>query len=457
MAEALGVAASIIAIIQLTGTVVQYISDVKDASKDGDRLLTELRTISVFLPILKDAADRAQSEPGGQWMTTIRSLGVPNGPLSQFKLALETLARQLEPVVGWRKRARALVWPFKEKEVKDILGTIERQKSLFLLAVQNDHKGLSEAIQRDVLSLHDSVGEVITGIDELKLSQKKRNEDLETTKILAWLSPLNFWTVQQDIFGRRQEGTGTWLLDNDIFQSWLHGTERVLWCSGIPGAGKTILASTVVNYLEQNFIQTDVGIAYIFFNYKEQEQTFINLISSLLRQLMQQEGKIPEDIIGLHRSHSNKGTRPSVAEYSKLLQSKVMALSTVFIIVDALDECDEGKTRVGFLAELRNLLPHIRLLVTSRPLVSIERSFEDDARLEIRAHDEDVKRYLRARIQKEPRLIQHVKADPTLEEQIITIITEKAQGMFVTLKHSIDVGFVSLLIIPKVPRRTATY
>ncbi|KAL9118809.1 MAG: hypothetical protein Q9187_004635 [Circinaria calcarea] len=415
-----GVVGSIIAIIQLTGTVVQYVRDVKDALKYRDRLLIELVSLCGCLQFLKDTADRAESEPGGQWMITIRLLDGPNGPLSQFKLALETLARHLKPEVGWRKHAKVLVWPFKEEEVRDILSTIERQKSLFNLAVQNDHAGLSEAIH--------------TKIDQLKAYQEKRDEDVETTKILSWLSPLNFWTVQQDIFGRRQEGTGTWLLDDDIFQSWLHGTERVLWCPGDPGAGKTILASTVVDYLEQKFTQTDVGIAYIYFNYKEQEQTFINLISSLLRQLIQPESKIPNNIIDLHRSHINKGTRPLLAEYSELLQSKVMALSTVFIIVDALDECDKGETRVDFLAELRNLLPHIRLLVTSRYLVSIERSFENDARLEIRANNGDVEKYVRARIQKEPRLLQHVKADPALEEQIITTIIEKARGMFVSSK-----------------------
>ena len=437
MAEALAIAGSIIAIIQLTGTVVQYISDVKDASKYCDRLLIELSSVCGFLYILKDTASRAEFEPGGQWMTTIRSLDVPNGPLSQFQLTLERLARHLKPVVGWRKSGKALTWPFKKEEVKDILGSIERQKSLFILAVQNDHAGLSQAIQCDVLLLQDSVAEVHTGIDDLKLYQEKRDEDLETTKILAWLSPLNFWITQQDIFSRRHEGTGTWLLGDDIFKSWLHGTKRILWCPGIPGAGKTVLASIIISYLEQTVMQDDVGIAYIYFNYKEQGQTPINLISSLLRQLIQQGGKIPGDIIDLYRFHVDKGTRPSLAEYSKLLQLKIKALSKAYIVVDALDESDEGQTRAEFLAELQRLLPDIRLLVTSRHSVSIENAFENDARLEIRANDEDVERYLRGRIRKEPRLLPHVKTDPTLEQQIITIIIDRAQGMSVTLNYSI--------------------
>jgi len=34
---------------------------------------------------------------------------------------------------------RVSIWPFKKEEVKEILATIERQKTVFLVAIQNDH------------------------------------------------------------------------------------------------------------------------------------------------------------------------------------------------------------------------------------------------------------------------------------------------------------------------------
>jgi hypothetical protein len=52
---------------------------------------------------------------------------------------LEQLATQLEPVVGLKKARRELVWPFKEKEVADILHAIERLKTSFMIAIHNDH------------------------------------------------------------------------------------------------------------------------------------------------------------------------------------------------------------------------------------------------------------------------------------------------------------------------------
>ncbi|KAJ7926779.1 hypothetical protein B0H13DRAFT_2313276 [Mycena leptocephala] len=60
--------------------------------------------------------------------------------------------------------------------------------------------------------------------------------------IIEWLSPLNFFIRQQDISNARHPGTGEWLLDDLKFQDWKSNTGGVLWCSGIPGAGKTVLA-----------------------------------------------------------------------------------------------------------------------------------------------------------------------------------------------------------------------
>ena len=79
-------------------------------------------------------------------------------------------------------------------------------------------------------------------------------------KILEWLSPLEFGPRLNEMLGRRQEGTGTWLLESQVFTAWLRGVIRAIWCPGmrestweasqpllttdstVAGAGKTILA-----------------------------------------------------------------------------------------------------------------------------------------------------------------------------------------------------------------------
>ena len=137
MADPLSISASITALLQLTSTVMQYINYVKDASKERLRIRDEISSTSFLLYMLNDHVQQAQS--GEPWLSTVRSLNMPKGPLEQFKRALEQLASRLEPSKGLKRVGKALAWPFQTEEIKEILSTIERQKSLFDLALQNDH------------------------------------------------------------------------------------------------------------------------------------------------------------------------------------------------------------------------------------------------------------------------------------------------------------------------------
>lgn len=135
MAEALGVVGSIFAVLQLSATVVEYLSTVNGASEDRQRLLSEISSATGFLYVLKEQSGKAESER----LAIIASLGAPGGPVEQFRQALEDLVAKLLPAKGLKKLEKALTWPFKKEEIRAILQRIERQKSLFILALQNDH------------------------------------------------------------------------------------------------------------------------------------------------------------------------------------------------------------------------------------------------------------------------------------------------------------------------------
>jgi hypothetical protein len=188
--------------------------------------------------------------------------------------------------------------------------------------------------------------------------------------------------------------------------------------------------SVVINYLERAFKKENVGIAYIYCTYREQNQTAVNLVASLLKQLIQQQLAVSGNILELYRRHRSRQTHPPLSEYSRLLQAELRHFSKIFIVIDALDECsEESRIREHFLAEVRKLLPMIRLLVTSRHIPDIERKFEGAARLEICARDKDIKRYLESRIESQLPLAGYVRTDPTLRSDILTTIVEKAHGM----------------------------
>ena len=192
----------------------------------------------------------------------------------------------------------------------------------------------------------------------------------------------------------------------------------------------TYLSSVIIDYLKQRATHGGVGFGYVYCIYNAIDQTVINLIASLLQQLVQQQAVLPADIKSLYEYHSKGQIRPLLSEYIGLLQAHIRCCSMVFIVVDALDECSEDDgVRDLFVAQLRCLLPHIRLLVTSRDVTSIGEAFEGATRLEIRAHDEDIRTYLQVRIQEQALLRSHIKEDPSLRDTIIDTIIAKASGM----------------------------
>ena len=252
----------------------------------------------------------------------------------------------------------------------------------------------------------------------------------ELTECAQWFSPLNFSATQAEIRKKRQDGTGQWLLDSDIFQRWVSGGERVLWCPGIPGSGKTILASTVVDYLKSKFEHANsVAISCIYFNYKEQ-QTPETLIGSLLRQLILGRGPIAPEIRKLFDKHVSYETRPTLDEIICLLQSKIYCHSRFYVVVDALDECtDEAGVRSSFLRAMRSLSGPISLFFTSRYLPEIVEEFSKDLQLEIHASVEDITLFVKGCIRRGARLFKHTQSDPSLEDTIVKSITGSSKGM----------------------------
>jgi len=182
----------------------------------------------------------------------------------------------------------------------------------------------------------------------------------------------------------------------------------------------------VVHHLQTIFKDDNVAVACIYCNYKEQiEQEVPNLVASLLKQIVQDQCETSDNVKSLYQLHNDQSTRPTLDEFTATLESEIQvrAYSKVFIVVDALDECPEDN-RVNLLDELRSLPKAVNLMVTSRYLSSIAREFQGAIRLDIRANDQDVRRYVKGRIVRAPR--QHLKV---LQESIVNKIVENVRGM----------------------------
>jgi hypothetical protein len=64
---------------------------------------------------------------------------VQDGPLDQYKHALEKLPLKVQSGKGLAKIGNALVWKFSKEEVASVVSRIERLKSLVQIALEMDH------------------------------------------------------------------------------------------------------------------------------------------------------------------------------------------------------------------------------------------------------------------------------------------------------------------------------
>lgn len=179
--------------------------------------------------------------------------------------------------------------------------------------------------------------------------------------------------------------------------------------------------------------ETGAGIAFIYCNYKEKrDQTTVNLVASLLQQLVQRQPVIPSQLRSLYERHIRRNTRPTLADCSELLHLQLNTYSRAFVIIDALDEREETSgARRELIGRLLRLPPTTHLMVTSRDIPSIQHELSGFRRLEICASDADIRTYVEARLALPDRLKRHVQADSNLRNDILDTIMKKVRGMLV--------------------------
>lgn len=193
-----------------------------------------------------------------------------------------------------------------------------------------------------------------------------------------------------------------------------------------------MLSSLVIDYMQQLFDGVNVAIAYIYCDYRRQdEQTPTNLIASVTKQLLHGCASIPEVIMKKYQYHKDKGTRPSSAEVLETTASSMAPFSRIYLILDALDELgNEGHVRQTLIERLCTLkdLRHFNLLTTSRYIPSLASEIRQPLCLDVRASSEDIKRYVEGHILD---LRNCVRKDHDLQQTVVGAIVDAVDGMYV--------------------------
>ncbi|KAK6996934.1 hypothetical protein R3P38DRAFT_3626400 [Favolaschia claudopus] len=461
MAETVGLIASILQLVDTVAKTRQYYMDFKDAPKDQQQLLAEVQGLEPLLKALRTRIDNAGAENSGGMQGLESSL-------FEVKGIMDRLAKKLDPQ-GISKFSSRLAWPlWGKKDIDEGLKVIERFKTLanacmvldlwdstkeifqFLQNLsldQKDHQDqtisalqavaehnrtdynctlepLSEMYHRLILRYVD----IARSVRQVARNQERIQDSSERDRIIEWFSPLNFFPRQADVLKSRQPGTGEWFLQDHLTKDWKSKPGKIVWCRGIPGAGKTVLASIIVEDLRTTPDYSDAGVAVIYLNHKEStsdSQSPDRLLAAIWRQLIFQK-PCPSSMRELYDGHRERETTPTLDETFAVLQSTISQLSRTFIVVDAL----------GFTGR-----PTVNLMMFSRLHIDVNSIITRDLEiLEVSANEDDIRRYIDGQIRKSPRLAKNIEnsTPPGLRGEIERTIVSRSDGMFLLAKLHIE-------------------
>ncbi|KAH0034984.1 purine and uridine phosphorylase, partial [Aureobasidium melanogenum] len=295
-----------------------------------------------------------------------------------------------------------------------------------------------KSIEHNTMEIIETSNNTAACVNDLKA-------DARYHRIYSWLAPPDHTTNQHEALSQRHKGTGQWFVRSAIFTAFKEGRVPFLWLSGIPGCGKTILSSSIIEDLQHNSSISSAAILYFYFNFNDnRKQTLDTALRSLLWQLTNHGASSFKEVEKLYESCNGGQNQTSTQSLIRALEIVLQATGRVVIVLDALDECTTRRELLQWLAETSaKNSSGIQIIATSRKEYDIEYAFAEwltnDVMLSIQQLevDQDIQAYVHARIRSDPGL-ERWRDKPFVQNEIELKLTKKAQGMFRWAKCQLD-------------------
>jgi hypothetical protein len=166
------------------------------------------------------------------------------------------------------------------------------------------------------------------------------------------------------------------------------------------------------------------------------------MLRSLLRQLLQRSGTIPEGVDALFSSSENVEQQPSLHAVMEMTRQMLQQFKHAYVVVDALDECTQRSELLNMLETVAGWQLHnLHMLVTSRKERDIESSLkmhmdeEDIVCFQSNVVDSDIQRYIQQRLSDDRNLVKW-NNHAAIRHEIEAALMRGACGMSVTTQFS---------------------
>ena len=190
---------------------------------------------------------------------------------------------------------------------------------------------------------------------------------------------------------------------------WVETSDKcIFWLNGMAGTGKSTISRTVAESLKDKGL---LGASFFFKKGEADRGNARRFISTIARQLMASHPHLASGMLGAIRNDADLSTKALHQQFDKLLLQPLSEgeqyETTSVVVIDALDECEDGDIEVllGLLPQLQKSKSiRLRIFLTSRPELSIRDSFEqngdhpDIVLQEVPGIEHDIRFFLRHRL-----------------------------------------------------------
>jgi hypothetical protein len=439
MADPLSIAASIAGVITLVDVVftrlVKYAKSASNAASEARRWADEVNSVGGILNSLSRLAHALEDEPFDSTLRTNR-IDCCYRILSDLNELLTKAEKGLLNQNGGRLTMlqRKLKWPLSTDRVTELMSELSRHKESIMMATSADSMdGILRCLTLGQ-SIQVATTEILAEVRETKRITTRIQDDAQQRQVLDFFLKTNPQDRYEKSLNLRHPRTGQWLLRLPVFKRWMDTAGSKLWLTGIPGAGKTVLAGSVIEAALAKGSET-VAIAFFFCDYNDDNtQLPVNILGSLAAQLAIQNDEAYAVLAGYYQDLRGAGQlprSPTVLGLQNTLSAMLRQYDRVYMIVDALDEfgVHVGDVIDGIVAWAENE-GVLSIALLSRDEADIRFGLEDAyKRIEIVAHTGDVTEYVSAQIEERIRTRRLRFHDPTLKMEILTRLVDGAAGM----------------------------
>ncbi|KAK2786337.1 hypothetical protein FQN53_006705 [Emmonsiellopsis sp. PD_33] len=287
----------------------------------------------------------------------------------------------------------------------------------------------------DLENISEQLTEISSNTKAISATIESMQKDSESERIRGWLNPPDPSTNLNEARKKRLNGTGSWLLETELFRQWKSGSRQYLWLHGIPGCGKTVLSSTIIDHLDQE--SDGFVVLNFFFDFNDsKKQSLENLVRSLVIQLYSKCKNSRAELEALEKSCGIHQQQPAFESLFGVFLEMVNSAGKVQIVIDALDECEKREDLLSWIETFTSSSPkELRLLLTSRKEQDIESQLmfwldpESVVPIQQDSVNPDIRAYVRDRLQRD-RGFARWNAQPSVRDEIEAELMEKADGMF---------------------------